>query len=182
MPCSTVVRPVPSVITPSSSVSASSSWSFGPSPSSSGCAEHDRDDRDRRDRQADAGQRRAEREVQARLQPVEPRGRPHRREAFGQQHERGDDDADDRLRHVAQSTTGLERWCERFGEANDRDQRDKQQAALTSAVVLDGGGACASSRRYSAAGSSRDGASSARKRKRHRARAKRPRQRRAARC
>src|SRR4029079_17258732 len=36
-PCSTVVRPVPNVITPTKSVKAKRSWSLLPSPSSRGC-------------------------------------------------------------------------------------------------------------------------------------------------
>ena len=99
MPCSTVVRPVPSVITPTRSVSASKSLLLRAEPELERLAKHDRNGRDGRDGQADARERRSQRQVQAGLQPVGPR-RAQRRQAFGQQHQRRDNDADDGFRHV----------------------------------------------------------------------------------
>ena len=62
-------------------------------------SDRDRDDRDRRNREADAGEGGAEREIEARLQAIRA-GRVQGRETFRQQHERGDDDADEAFRRA----------------------------------------------------------------------------------
>ena len=111
MPCSVVARPVPSVTTPAISVSARNTASFG----SSRGQRHVKQEGDRgdgRDGQPDAGQRRAERQIQAVLQAVVAR-RPHRGQPFRQQHERRNDHAD-RRRRPARCDRGLDRRGERL--------------------------------------------------------------------
>ncbi len=70
------------------------------------------------------------------------RGRPQRRQTFGQQHQRRDDDPDHGLWHIQPGDAALQRRRERFGEPDDGDEGGEQQAGADQWSASEGGGAC----------------------------------------
>ena len=87
--------------------------------------EIERDAGDDRNGEADAGERRADREVEAGLEAVGVR-RLHRRDALGQQDQRCDDDAEKRRRQAGGVDRALDRLRQRLGEQHHRKQADEQ--------------------------------------------------------
>ena len=126
LPWSRVARPGTTVSAPTSMVSAKSTSWVDPRPRSSGPLEPDGRDRDRRDRQADAGHRRPEREVDRHLRAVAA-GRAVRRERLGEQHQQRDHDADDRLRQAGARHRVLDERRLHLREPDDDDEREQQQ-------------------------------------------------------
>ncbi|MBN8909238.1 MAG: hypothetical protein J0H99_22160 [Rhodospirillales bacterium] len=62
------------------------------------------------------------------VSPVAPGG-PHGGERFRQQHQQGDDDADDGSGRADRGAAGLQRRRERLGAPHHRDQRGRQDHA-----------------------------------------------------
>ncbi len=88
--------------------------------------EHQRDRRYRGDRQADAGQRRAQRQIQTRLKLIRPCG-AQCRQSFRQQDQGGNHDTDDGLGCTRLRDGLFDRRRELLRQPHDREQRNDQQ-------------------------------------------------------
>ena len=138
--------------------------------------EPDRRHRDRRDREPDARDRRAEREVEAGLHPAAGRVAIGR-ERLGQQHQQRDRDADRGRRRADRVDAVLDRGRLDLREADHRHQRDDEQPEADQRLARASAAPRAPPRRRPRrAGSSPGGAPSARRRTARRARS-RPRRR-----
>lgn len=88
--------------------------------------EHDGDEADRRDRQADGGQRRTQREVEADLHPVADRG-AEGGAGFGQQDDQRDDDADEGAGRADCLDHRLDAGRQGLGKPDHGNQRGAEQ-------------------------------------------------------
>jgi glucose/arabinose dehydrogenase len=143
-PCITFVRPDARVIEPTRKVSASSTMSLAPGPApAAGRAPPTHHHRG--DRQPDAGQRRADRQVHAGLQAVGARG-AHRGPGLRQQHQHGDHDADhDRLGALQPRPPPLDERRQLLGQAHHATSATSSSPGWPGLPAV-GGGACTSCR------------------------------------
>src|SRR5690606_6761075 len=86
----------------------------------------ERRDGDDGNRKADAGDRRAQRQVHAVLKLV-GQGRAHRGDAFGQKHQRRDHDAKEALRQARRQDQRLDRLGDRLGQEDDGGERQEEK-------------------------------------------------------
>ena len=103
--------------------------------------EENRDPGDGRDGEADAGEGRAEREVEARLQAVGS-GRAHRGDALREEDDRGDDDADHGLGRAGPGDELIDGRGQQFREPDHGDQAKGEERGAGRGQQPRGRGRC----------------------------------------
>lgn len=140
VPCITVVRPVPKDNEATNSDSTSNTVDFASMPNERVQPVISDDDGDGRDGQSNAGQRRAERQIETGLQSIGP-CRLVSGNAFRQQDDRSDDDAHKGLGrpHARHGNVQSRRQC--FGQQHHGTQASQQQRRTQDGQLLGGRGA-----------------------------------------